>query len=326
MKKVSIKEVAQQAGVSVTTVSHILNNNGQRFSEETVKKVLEVRDRLGYSPNKYAQQLRGQSIKAIGVLLPSLTNPFFSKMMQSMDNYKASHIDLFFLTTPQDQLEDNIKHLVERGIDGMIIAQFINHPHRLHDYLLQHHIPYVVLDQSKDNGLTDVVRTHEYHGGQLAAEHLATQGYDDVAIVQPYQMMTNMETRKQGFLDYFKNHQLPQPYIIQTELSKQGGLDIVETILSRSPRAIFAINDELAIGILRGFNQRGLSVPRDVAIIGYDDIEDARFVTPSLTTISQPIDDIGKTALTLITKKLDQPPQGIQEIELPTTLVVREST
>ena len=326
MKKVSIKDVAHEAGVSVTTVSHILNHNEKRFSKETITKVLNAKETLGYFPNKNAQQLRGSKIKLIGVLLPSLTNPFFSTIMQSMDQNKPDDVDLFFLTTTGKELESNIKQLVERGMDGLIIGRLIENPEALDTYLKKRNVPYVVLDQSEDHGFTDIIRTDEEAGGQLAAEHLIRLGHRSLAIIAPYQMMANMKDRVQGFMTYCRDYQLSEPLFMQTELSKAGGASIVPAILESNATAVFAINDEMAIGIMRGLADRGLSVPADLSVVGYDDIDFARYMIPSLTTIAQPMEDIGALALTLIMKKIQSPDSNPEKVELPNKLVIRETT
>ncbi|ANZ34438.1 ribose utilization transcriptional repressor RbsR [Staphylococcus carnosus] len=326
MKKVSIKDVAREAGVSVTTVSHILNHNEKRFSKETIHKVMDAKEKLGYFPNKNAQQLRGSKIKLIGVLLPSLTNPFFSTIMQSMDQNKPEDVDLFFLTTTGKELESNIKHLVERGRDGLVIGRLIENPEALDTYLKKRNVPYVVLDQSEDHGFTDMIRTDENAGGQLAAEHLVELGHRSMAIVQPYEMMTNMKDRVHGFMTYCQKHGISKPAIYETTLSKAGGASIVPSIIESKATAVFAINDELAIGIMRGMADRGMSVPNDLSLVGYDDIDFARYIIPSLTTVAQPMEDIGALALTLIMKKIQNQGSDTEKIELPNKLVVRETT
>lgn len=252
MKKVSIKDVAKEAGVSLTTVSHILNHKQERFSQATIDKVLTAKDKLGYIPNKNAQQLRGHTIKLIGVLVPSLTNPFFSAIMQSMEQHKPDYVDLFFLSTSGDHLEHNIKHLVERGMDGLVIARLIDQPESMNNYLERHNVPYVVLDQSEDNGYTDIIRTDEQTGGALAAAHLIDLNHQHIAIVQPYEMMSNMQARVKGFEDYCESHDVQKPLKIETELSPSGGKQIVDQIIDSQVTAVFAINDEMAIGIIRG--------------------------------------------------------------------------
>lgn len=326
MKRVSIKDVAKEAGVSVTTVSHILNQNETRFSKETIQKVLLAKDRLGYIPNKNAQQLRGQTRKLIGVVLPNLTNPFFSAMMQRMDDCKADDVDLCFIATSSTDFKDNIQHLVERGIDGLVIGRYVNDPHHLNDYLSKHHVPYVLLDQSEDHGYTDIIRTNEIEGGQTAAQHLIELGHQQLAIIQPHALMANMKDRVKGFEQMCQSHQLPAPVRICTELSKAGGRDIATKLVEHHVTGVFAINDELAIGCIRGLTECGKSVPDDLSVVGYDDIDMAGYMTPALTTIAQSVDDIAHISLQLITDKINGRPHENKRVELPTQLMQRETT
>lgn len=205
--------------------------------------------------------------------------------MQSIHDHKPSDVDLCFLTSTATDLYDNIKHLIDRGIDGLIIAQYISSPDALNNYLKKHHVPYVVLDQNDHQGYTDFVRTNEYQGGQLAAQHLIELGHNNMMIVAPYDMMANMSTRVAGFVDTLRANQLPEPQIVHTELSKRGGLTIVD-----------------------------------------DDIDYAAYVSPPLTTVAQPITDIGKTSLTLLLQRLQHLDKSIDMIELPTTLKIRATT
>lgn len=326
MKRVSIKDVAKEAGVSVTTVSHILNQNETRFSKETIQKVLLAKDRLGYIPNKNAQQLRGQTRKLIGVVLPNLTNPFFSAMMQRMDDCKADDVDLCFIATSSTDFKDNIQHLVERGIDGLVIGRYVNDPHQLNDYLSKHHVPYVLLDQSEDHGYTDIIRTNEIEGGQTAARHLIDLGHQQLAIIQPHELMANMKDRVKGFEHTCQSHQLPAPVRICTELSKAGGRDIATKLVEHHVTGVFAINDELAIGCIRGLTECGKSVPDDLSVVGYDDIDMAGYMTPALTTIAQSVDDIVHISLQLITDKINGKSHKNKRVELPTQLIQRETT
>lgn len=326
MKKVSIKDVAQAAGVSLTTVSLILNGHQRRFPQKTIDRVIATKDALGYIPNQNAQQLRKNYIKLIGVLIPSLTNPFFSAMIQSMAQHKRDDVDLFFLSTPEAEIEDNIKHLVARGMDGLVIARFIHEPEEMDAYLKKHHVPYVVLDQSEDNDFTDMIRTDEFAGGRLAAEHLIQRGHQKLVIVHPEPMMSNMQERVKGFEQYCEEQNIVKPIKIATSLSMHGGKKIAQELINSKATAAFAINDEMAIGMMRGLAEKGVRVPDDFSIIGYDNIDIAQFMTPALTTVAQPIEDIGERALQLIMKKIEKPLSNVEKMILPNSLVIRETT
>ncbi|WP_257245425.1 LacI family DNA-binding transcriptional regulator, partial [Staphylococcus sp. HMSC061G12] len=206
------------------------------------------------------------------------------------------------------------------------IARLIDQPESMNNYLERHNVPYVVLDQSEDNGYTDIIRTDEQTGGALAAAHLIDLNHQHIAIVQPYEMMSNMQARVKGFEDYCESHDVQKPLKIETELSPSGGKQIVDQIIDSQVTAVFAINDEMAIGIIRGLKERGKAVPEEISVVGYDNISFSQYMTPALTTVAQPIALIGETALRLIVKKITETDQGVERIELPNELVVRETT
>nr|WP_269814014.1 substrate-binding domain-containing protein [Staphylococcus canis] len=262
----------------------------------------------------------------IGVIIPSLTNPFFSSVIQSMEDHKPDHVDLFFLSTSEAQIEENIKHLVERGMDGLIIARFIHHPVDIDAYLKKHHVPYIVLDQSEDHDFTDVIRTNEWEGGRLAAEHLVKLNHKQLAIVHPELLMANMHERVKGFEAYCEIHGQAMPLKIATTLSMDGGKAIVPKLIESGVTAAFAINDEMAIGIMRGLAEQGLRVPEDFSVIGYDDIAISQFLTPALTTVAQPMSRIGATAIQLMLKKIKSPEAELEKVALENQLIVRETT
>lgn len=328
MKKPSIRDVAQRAGVSVTTVSQVLNQKADRFPEATIQKVLNAKEQLGYVPNKNAQQLRGIKTKIIGVLVPSLRNPFFSDMMQSMQEHADADVDLFFQSAEHDAIEDGIKHLVERGVNGLIIAQMIPNPSRLDAYLRIQGIPYVVLDQSDDNGLTDIVRTNEQAGGREMAQYLYNSGHRNIAIVQPRNLTTNMADRVHGFLSYWIEKELQAPLVIKTILAKHGGLAITNSLIQSGVSAVFAINDELAIGILRGMATAGIKVPEQLTVVGYDNTDYSEFFVPSVTTMTQPVWRMGQIALDLVMDRVNHNDliSEPKKIELTSQLIVRESS
>ncbi|MGT0185756.1 substrate-binding domain-containing protein [Staphylococcus aureus] len=150
-------------------------------------------------------------------------------------------------------------------------------------------------------------RTNEYQGGQLAAQHLIELGHNNMIIVAPYDMMADAVDSCRWICQYCREsiyRTTNRPYF--GLLFKRGRLTIVDDIIVQSAAAIFAINDELAIGILRGLIEHGISIPKDISLIGYDDIDYAAYVSPPLTTVAQPITDIGETSLTLLLRRLQR--------------------
>ncbi|TYC48471.1 LacI family transcriptional regulator [Weissella muntiaci] len=325
-KRPSIKDVAKQAGVSITTVSQILNNKTERFPSDTITRVLVARDKLGYIPNKSAQKLRGTAKPMIGVLVPSLRNPFFADLMQSMEEHAADRVELIFQAAGDDAIETSIENLVERGINGLVIARTVEKADETFKMLKQRGVAVTVLDQAGDAGLSDVLTTNDYHGGKLVGEFLIRQGHQRIALVIPNVITNNMQQRINGFKDCWvkEGRELVE---VTTALSKHGGLAVSGKVAKMQVTAVFTLNDELGIGLSRGLANIGVKVPDEISIIGYDNTDFSEFVTPSLTTVTQPVWQLGQRALDMVIDRLQHPEMALQAEQLDIVRVVeREST
>lgn len=324
MKKPSIKDVAALAGVSPTTVSQVLNKRNDHFPPETVARVMAAQQELGYVPNQSAKSLRGNANPMIGVLVPSLRNPFFADLMQSMQAHAHGIADLIFFSAADDEIEQGILTLIGRGVNGLVIARMLPNALDVADYLAKQHVPYVVLDQTNSEAITDSVKTEEYQGGQAVAEHLLALGHQKLAVVKPDLMTENMQERFNGFME-----SLPVDVTVnefKTRLSKHGGLAISHRVADSLATAVFVLNDEMAIGVLRGLKDSGIQVPEQISVVGYDNTDYAEFTVPSLTTVTQPVWRMGQVALDMILARLKDPTLPQQVLRLETKLIVREST
>lgn len=332
MRKTTIKDVARLSGMSIATVSQILNQRGH-FTQLTIDKVNAAAKELGYVPDKNAKQLRNGSAITITVVLPNLSNPFFSSLVQSMQQYLETsgydNIDLTFQTSAFNHLDQTINSLINRGIDGLVITEPLPNPVRTHDLLVLHHIPYVVTDRNADPDLTDSVSTNEFSGGELAAKHLKKLGHKRVGIITPSYISPSISNRIDGFMSLWPTSIETRPKRFYTEFSKDGGREIATTIAQSDVTGVFTLNDEVAIGLIRGLADLNVFVPDDLSIIGFDDIDYASYTVPTLTTISQPISDIGSKSLSLLIQRLvigENPDAVPQNVTLKNKLVVREST
>lgn len=329
--KVTIRDVADAAGVSVTTVSQILNGKGKRFSKATQEKVFKVRDDLHYIPDFNAQNLIHRSSKMIGVLVPSIGNPFFSTFIKGILSVcrKERYVPLIFGADQAEDLERYyLESLIRRSVDGLIIASPTITPQTIDELLMPNKIPYIVLDQNPENN-GDRVKVNDYQGGALVAEHLVQLGHKNIVMVLPNQMTENIHDRYLGFKNTLDKHGVKFDMaddVIHDDLSLEGGCHSVENILKKDPTAVFCANDELAIGVYRGMHERGIVIPDQISVIGYDNIDLDEYVTPKLTTISQPIRSIGETSAQLIIKRINHPNIGRQLVNMDVHLVVREST
>lgn len=329
--KATIKELAEAAGVSVTTVSQILNGKGDRFSADTRKKVRDFQKKLNYVPNFNARNLILNNAKTIGVLVPNIGNPFFSSFIAGIQRVSREfeYLPFNFSGSNDPDLENYyMKRLISRGADGMIIASSTITSETLNDTLKTNAIPYLLMDQSPlSDG--DQVRTNDILGGQLVAQHLLSLGHQRIVIVLPDDATDNILLRVKGFQDEVERqdqtHQCQLSTVYQP-LTKQGGYDSAQAVIDSQATAVFAINDEMAIGLYRGLTELGYQIPDDISVIGYDGIDLDEYVTPALTTIQQPISRMGELATELLINRINNPNLDQQVVELPVRLIQRNST
>ncbi|AST84585.1 LacI family transcriptional regulator [Latilactobacillus sakei] len=330
VRKVTIKDVAALAQTSVTTVSLILNNKGQRFSAETIARVRAAREKISYEPDYFAQNMVNKETKTIAVLVPDINNPFFSQFIQGVEEvaYQYDFIPLIYSAGQNNQkVNYYLKELVRRNVDGFILAVSHIEEETLEGHLKQRKIPYILLDQSEKQHQSDEIAVADTEGGRMAANYLIEKGHRQIGIVLPEQRAWNIEQRFIGYQAALVSHQITvnPDWQITTPLSKQGGYQVAQQVIDSGVSAVFAVNDELAIGLARGLAELGHAVPESISIIGYDDIDWCEYVTPRLTTIKQPILALGQEATRLLLNRIEKPTLGMQQKMLSVELVERDS-
>ena len=324
-KKITIKDVAKHSGMSIATVSQILNGKESSFNPDTVKKVMASRDELNYKPNYFAQSMIGKKSKTIGVLVPDITNPFFSNLIRGIESvlYDKNFITMLCNADLDEEKENEyLEELSRRGVDGFIIASSAISNKAIRENLEMKNLPFIVLDQKKAEGLSDAVFTDDFLGGQLAAKHLKELGHKNVAVVMPVRATANIKNRLEGFRSIYQTNLV----VVDTELSKSGGREAVDRILMTDATAIFAINDEIAFGLYFGLGEKGKSIPDDYSIVGYDNVDMCEYVSPKLTTIAQPIVELGKVTAEILLERIETPDKERVEKTLPVKLIKRFST
>ncbi|GHP15036.1 LacI family transcriptional regulator [Lentilactobacillus fungorum] len=328
-KKVTITDLAKKAGVSVTTVSQILNGKQDRFSDKTVKKVHQLQHDMGYVPDFNAQSLIRKSGRTIGVLLPNINNPFFGRFVRGIEAEAMKHdyVPLIFGSNNSETLESHyLLESIRRTADGMIIASAVSDLNYIDKILSQNEVPYLLVDQAPVvEG--DKINANNTKGGKLLAEYLMKKGHQDIVVVADTHPTMNMEHRLTGFLSAFKRAGRPikADHIIKTDLTKLGGYQVTKQALALKPTAIFAINDEIAIGLYRGIYEAGLKIPADISVVGYDDIDLAEYVAPKLTTVHQAAFEMGQHSAAMIIERIENRNEPIQQVNLPVKLIERDS-
>ncbi|MGM0974642.1 MAG: LacI family DNA-binding transcriptional regulator [Bacillota bacterium] len=327
---ITIKEIAERANVSRTTVSRVLNNSGY-VSEDARKRVLHVIEETGYVPSAHAKSLRTKKTKVIGVILPKISTETSSRLVNGIDDVLAGEGYQILLANTNLHAEKEIEYirlLKSRNVDGMILSATNVQPELIQE-IRQLKIPFIMVGQHAEE-LTSVI-FDEYQAARDMACLLIKKGYKKIAFIGVDEADRAVGyLRKKGYLDAMKEHQLPvesgwlQKGIFDIDSGFNGMKNIMESAEDK-PQAVLAVTDRLAIGALQYLRQNGYSVPGDVAIAGMGGSELSKYITPALTTIDFSFEDAGREAALLILQKIsgEHSPEKTREINY--RLVERES-
>ena len=327
----TIREVAESAGVSYATVSHVINNT-RVVSQETRERVLAAMSALNYRPNALARSLRQGKTNTMGLVLPDSANPFFAEISRSIEDeaFKKGY-SVFLCNTELDTQRElfYVDVLSKKQVDGIIFVAAGDQPDSL-DYLVWRNLPVVMIDRDVPNVVVDAVLTDHQLGGYLATRHLLELGHTRIACIAGPSSITPSAERIIGYRNALEQAGLAYDgsLVIRGDYHARSGFEITHTILQMKPRptAIFAMNDLMALGALRAAAEAGCSIPGDLAIVGYDDLELAHFTNPPLTTIAQPKKEIGTQAVRLLIDRMSQKSRPPSRLVLPPELIVRRST
>ncbi len=328
----TIRDVAEKAGVSLATVSHVINNT--RYVSDSVReKVNEAMEIVGYQPNALARSLRRGKTHTIGLILPDSSNPFFAEVGRVIEDeaYHAGYSVVLCNTEGDSEKESRyVTVLTEKQVDGIIFLAEGERSEPL-ELLLNHKMAVVLVDEEVPTyqADVDVVVTDNYGGGYKATEHLIQLGHRRIACIAGPSPVNLSANRIKGYRDALEHHDIGyDPALVLPGDFHQGtGYAQTRKFLSLPdrPTAIFACNDLMAMGALKAAFEMGFSVPNDLAIVGFDDIDFASFTIPSLTTISQPKDQMGRLAVQLLTDRMTNPDHQYRHTCLDTQLIVRAS-
>ena len=326
-RSVTTHDVARRAGVSQATVSLVLSGNPRaRVAQATRERVLEAAEELGYRPNILARGLvRGKSY-AIGVVVPDLTNPFYLDVVTGAQRVAA---EAGYAVLPGDTRESTpIRHLEAlraRQVDGVIIDG-VGAAALPHDALSD--LKVVVVDEPSERW--PGVASDALAAGRLAAEHLVGLGHRRVAFIGPATNVHGFRMRERGFFQALRSAGigLPHEWLRRTPPTVGGGLAAMKALLAGNrPTAVFCANDLIAMGALKAALKAGVDVPRELSLIGCDDIEMASVVTPELTTVAIPARELGARAARLLIRQLDGQDVSTRPGKpLPVRLVRRATT
>jgi LacI family transcriptional regulator len=330
--RATIRDIADAAGVSIATVSRVLNGRPD-VSPVTREAVLRVVREQGFSMNRSARALSGGRTGLIGVTLPIVHVEYFSRMLWGASEALYEH-DMRVVLCPTMHERDREVTLLEQLLQGTTDGALLLLTRESNDALRaleRKGFPFVVLDPRYpvDEG-TPVVSAAHWAGAKAATEHLLSLGHRRIgAITGPHGWVASVD-RLDGYQAALAAAGvLADPDLIaKGNFTGESGRAAASQLLGlpEPPTAIFAFNDEMAVGAMRVAEQRGLRLPDDLSIVGFDDLEKAEIVTPALTTVRQPLAEMGRMAVSLLTRVVEDQPIEAMRVELATKLIVRDST
>jgi LacI family transcriptional regulator len=330
--RVTIREIADLAGVSIATVSRVLNGRDD-VADETRELVGRVIREHGYTANRSARGLSGGRTGLVGVLVPLVYPAYFSAILAGAAE-ALSEQDLRVVLSPTGHEHAREVSLLDRLMHGVTDGALIVLPEESSEELeglLDHGYHFVVVDplMPLDERIPSVSAAH-MSGAHQAMRHLLGLGHRRIAAITGPPGWVATEDRRRGYHGALAAAGLlPEPELeVEADFEIRGGLDAAGYLLDLPdpPTAIFAFNDNLAIGSVQAARERGVRVPEDLSIVGFDDVEHATIVTPTLTTVRQPLAEMGRTAVSLLIRLLEGQRFETLHVELATRLVVRNST
>ena len=323
---IGIREIARLAGVSPATVSRVING-GSGVDAEKRKRVEKVIAQTNYVPNETARSLYRKSSRIVGLIIPSIRNPYFTEMASVIDEaVKAQGLRLFVCNVGNDlaQQRSSLQMLTAMNVDGVIIAS--TEP-EIQEDLAQCTMPVVVLDSLfETTAVNAYVHCDYYRGGRMAMEHLLECGCKNIVCVRGPKSVFSADARYQGYEDVCMERGIPRQ-VLECDYDFDAGLAITEELLKTWPDAdgILACNDIVAISIYKFLHRKNIDVPGQIQLMGFDDVSFSSLMSPGLSTIHQPIAQLGRRAAELLLAGKDVAKEGKREI-LPVSLVRRETT
>lgn len=332
---VTLKEVANKCGVSITAVSLVLNNKPNRISIDVQKRILDTVKKMNYKPNQIAVSMITKKTKTIGLILPDISNLYFSELAKVIEQnaYLAGYNIIYGNTS------DSVEHTFEyfeffsnRGVDGIIMIYsnlFVNqHKKKMKQIIEKIEIPVVVLDRFLVSNLTTTILVNHKKGGEMATKHLIDLGHRKIGCVTgPINTISSNE-RLEGYKRALRTAGLPfkKELVFQGDFQAQSGMEALPYLLKEKVTAIFSFNDMMAIGLYRECKKSNIEIPNDLSIVGYDDIFLSELLDPPLTTIFQPINELGMLATSAIIGMINNNTKDVEKIVLDPVLKIREST
>jgi LacI family transcriptional regulator len=328
--RVTIVEVAEKAGVSLGTVSRVINGE-IHVADETRQRVLAVAKELGYVANRQARGLKRRKTNTIGVLVPNLGSGYIGEIMRGIDNeLEVNQLDLMLFTT--QRMADKEAKYVANMMQGMVDGLLFLIPRSPSDYigtLVERNFPFVLIDNQVANAPCPYVGATNWQGAYKATEYLIELGHRRIGFLTGSMDLNSATDRLEGYRSALRTNHIPEnpDLIYEGDYTQPSGYAGATALLDLDeiPTVIFASNDAMAMGAMDAVRSRDLRIPEDIAIMGFDDVPQSEMIRPALTTVRQPLEQMGRVATQLLVDILKNPEKEVNPMRLPTELIIRDS-
>lgn len=302
MKKETLSSMSARTGYSITTISRVLSGQAEKYriSKATVDAIKAEAEHCNYTPSLAAQSLRTKKTGLIGLLLPSVSNPYFSEMASSVisENYKRGYTTIVVETgESSERLGETARDLVARNVEGIIVVPCGEDPQLLER--LNASVPVVLVDRHYAGTKLSFVTTNNYQGGLSGTRLLVNSGHKKIVCLQGVKSSMPNQERVKGYLDAMEeSHNQQYINVVGSEFSIQSGYLETKILLSGNnrPTAIFALSNMILLGVMKAVNEAGLSIPDDISVVSFDNNTYLDYVTPVMTRVSQPVEDMAVLA------------------------------
>jgi DNA-binding LacI/PurR family transcriptional regulator len=327
---IKLEDIARETGFSIATVSRVLANSDYPVNPSVREKVLRVAQAMGYKPNIAARSLRSNRTNTIGIIVDDIMSPFVPPIVRGIQDCLRENDFLSVIVNSDwdpDQEQDAINTLISRPVDGII---FVEYSHRVHSEVLEETSkPHMFVHRIFGSPIKNSVVPDDHYGATLAVRHLISLGHRRIAYINGPENWHNSRTRYVGYKDELES----QNILIDSVLVQPGdwelesGYNATQNLLSLDdpPTSIFAANDLMALGAVYAIQDGGLNVPKDIAVVGYDNRDFAKIVRPKLTTVVMPVYEMGRVATEALLEQIAEGREEMEEIKVRGELIIRDT-
>ncbi|MFO7447977.1 MAG: LacI family DNA-binding transcriptional regulator [Ignavibacteriaceae bacterium] len=306
----TIFDVAKKSGVSIVTVSRLLNNPGI-VSKRTAEKIYMVMDKLNYQPNQIARSMVSKRTNTIGVIMPDIKNTFFNSWFRFIEDYAATQgFNLVLCNTDEDPLKEikYIKLLQSQRVDGIIIAP---NSVKSADYLIKSGMRFILFDRVSRKTKTNFITSNHYEGAFKATEYLIGKGHRKIAVLKGPGILYPDIERYSGFENAMKKHsiEIKKPFVLNCEFKEDKAYAAALELLSKKekPTAVFPFNSLMTIGVIKAVQKLKLKMPGNISLLSFDEIPGHEIFLPKITHVIQPIEMLGKEVITALVEMIKNP-------------------